>query len=161
MNRRQVILFGVAGLLAVLVALDYARRSYWEQPEQPAVSSRVDGAPVADAGPFLPDFEAFDVIDQRPLFAASRRPPPRTLQEPSMPAPVMRAQDDVRPSFLISGVISGPDGLTVVLVREGGESRRIYAGETFNGWRIDSVNADSVIVTQGNSRWRLPVGQSD
>jgi len=78
-----------------------------------------------------------------------------------MPAPVMRAQDDVRPSFLISGVISGPDGLTVVLVREGGESRRIYAGETFNGWRIDSVNADSVIVTQGNSRWRLPVGQSD
>jgi len=48
-----------------------------------------------------------------------------------------------------------------VLVREGGESRRIYAGETFNGWRIDSVNADSVIVTQGNSRWRLPVGQSD
>ncbi|MCH8490696.1 MAG: hypothetical protein LAT81_12310 [Oceanicaulis sp.] len=162
MKRRQLILFAVAGVLAVLVALDYARQWRPGEAEAPAAAARTETAqaiPSGEAGPFLPDFDAFAVIDERPLFTQTRRPPPRRLTEPAAPVQASHTDSEARPTFLISGVISGPDGLAVVLVREGGESRRIYAGETFNGWRIDSVNTDSVIVTRGNSRWRLPVGQ--
>lgn len=162
MKRRQLILFGVAGVLAVLVVLEYARPWSPGQPEAPAAASRTQIAQAAlsgEAGPFLPEIDAFAVIEARPLFTQTRRPPPPRPTGPVAPVQTSQTDSEARPTFLISGVISGPDGLAVVLVREGGESRRIYAGETFNGWRIDSVNSDSVIVTRGNSRWRLPVGQ--
>jgi hypothetical protein len=162
MKRRQLILFGVAGGLAVLVALQYALPGSPGQPEAPAGVARMDVVPAVspgEAGPFLPGFDVFDVIDERPLFSPARRPPPRRQAEPATPAQPIQPDVEARPTFLISGVISGPDGLAVVLVREGAESRRIHAGETFNGWRFDSVTSDSVVVTQGSSRWRLPVGQ--
>ncbi|MCW5724709.1 MAG: hypothetical protein KIS81_07100 [Maricaulaceae bacterium] len=154
-----MILIGVAAALAALVALDHWRRAAEPSTEVATATAEPAAARPADEGPLLPAFDRFSAIDQRPLFSAARRPPER----PAPVAPVITAQarETGAPAFQVTGVVSGPGRPSAALIRQGADNRRLYAGETFEGWRIESVETDGVVVSRDGERWRLPVGRRE
>ena len=159
MNRRTLILIGVAGILAVLVGLDQ-----WRQASEVAVVQPVrriaEVEIVQESGPFLPEFSSFSAIGTRPLFRADRRPEPVTVIAPVTPVQTVAATD-TPPEFIIVGVVTGPDGRGAATVRDGAETRRVYPGDLVQNWRIDRINPDGVIVTRDGRRWSLPIGERE
>ena len=159
MNQRTLILVGVASVLAVVVVFDQIRRSSGDDVVQP-VRRQVDVEIAQESGPFLPDLGSFSVISSRPLFRADRRPPEAPVVETVTPVTPVTT-DDRPPDFVIVGVVTGPDGRGAATVRDGSETRRVYIGDSVQGWQIDRINPDGVVVVQGNDRWSLPIGERE
>lgn len=159
MNRRTVLLIGVAAVLTILVALRYLGGS---EPVRP----RADTDPVTpvveirlETGEFLPPYEAFDAISARPLFQSDRRPVVATvIQNPVTPAVAIMQVEE--PRFTVIGTVTGPTG-SVATIRSDGETRRVYRGDTIEGWRIDVIRQDSIDVSQSGEAFRLPIGERE
>jgi hypothetical protein len=78
----------------------------------------------------------------RPIFSASRRPPPpavapaATAKAPVAPKP----QEPERPKFSLVGTIaSGDEGFGIFLDQSTREALRLKIGEDYQGWRLRSV----------------------
>jgi hypothetical protein len=78
----------------------------------------------------------------RPIFSASRRPPPlavapaATAKAPAAPKP----REPERPKFSLVGTIaSGDEGFGIFLDQSTREALRLKIGEDYQGWRLRSV----------------------
>jgi general secretion pathway protein N len=80
---------------------------------------------------------------ERPIFSASRRPPPRAVAGPRIePAivPVAKPAEPERPTLaLIGAVVGDSDAIAVFLDRTNQKVVRLRAGDTHAGWVLSSV----------------------
>jgi general secretion pathway protein N len=80
---------------------------------------------------------------ERPIFSASRRPPPRIVAgprvEPENVVPVTQAEPERPALALIGAVVGESDAIAVFLDRTNQKVVRLRAGETHLGWVLSSV----------------------
>lgn len=80
---------------------------------------------------------------ERPIFSASRRPPPRAVAGPRIEpviVPVAKPAEPERPALaLIGAVVGDSDAIAVFLDRTNQKIVRLRAGETHAGWVLSSV----------------------
>ena len=167
MNRRLLILLGVAIVLGgIYAATQLGGSGNTVQAIAPggaaAPSGPVRTPPVAqEEGPFLPPLSSFQAIENRPLFRADRRRPAVVVEQP-VPTPVQTpVTNDGPPDVVVVSVVTGPNGRSAATIRQGGETRRVYAGDTVDGWRVDAIRPDGVEVSRDRERWALPVGEPE
>ncbi len=111
-------------------------------PPEPAV------LPVADPGFTMKPLDDFSEIARRPLFIPSRRPlPPDT--EPPRPGP----RTAKRHRFTLKGVVIVDDERMAVLQRGRGRTvLRAVEGEIIDGWLVEAILPDRVVLRQGETR---------
>ena len=87
---------------------------------------------------------------ERPLFSATRRPPPKVDLAQAMtsappPPPIMP------PAVTLIGVVLGT-GEHAVIVQEkaAGKPIRVAVGQDIEGWRVDSIKPRSFILKNGD-----------
>jgi len=80
---------------------------------------------------------------ERPIFSASRRPPPRAVAGPPIEpvaAPVAKPAEPERPALaLIGAVVGDRDAIAVFLDRTNQKIVRLRSGDTHAGWVLSSV----------------------
>lgn len=155
MNRRLALLLAAAGILAILLVL---RQFVWVADDgivRPAVPQQAVTI-RQESGQFLPDFPAFSAIADRPLFRADRRPVP-IPETPQIETPLTTEQGGSEPSFVVVGVGTNENG-GVATIRTDSETLRAYVGDRIEGWRIDAINRASVEVSNGETSYRLFIG---
>jgi len=87
---------------------------------------------------------------ERPLFSATRRPPPKVdLAQAMTPAPP--PPPIVPPAVTLIGVVLGT-GERAVIVQEkaAGKPVRVAVGQDIDGWRVDSIKPRSFILKNGD-----------
>ena len=113
-----------------------------EPPSQPA-----EGAPLPGAAEFaLPPRGDFEETLLRPLFETDRRPP--AVEEGPVAAPSARENP-----FLLVGVIEAEEKRLALVSRgRGGEIMTVGEGQTIDGWRVEAVQEDRVLLVNGEQR---------
>lgn len=108
-------------------------------------------APKRDSGKLLPSgnplwsvpLSVLTATQERPIFSASRRPPPRIVAgpriEPEIAAPVKKPEPERPALALIGAVLGESDAIAVFLDRTNQKIVRLRAGETHLGWVLSSV----------------------
>jgi general secretion pathway protein N len=81
---------------------------------------------------------------ERPIFSASRRPPPRAVAGPriepeNVPVAQKPAEAEHPPLALIGAVVGDSDAIAVFIDRSNQGIVRLRAGETHAGWLLSSV----------------------
>lgn len=167
MNRRLVILLGVAVVLGGIYAVTQLGGSgNTVQAIAPGGASAPAGpvrtpAIAQEEGPFLPPLSSFQAIENRPLFRADRRRPAVVVEQPVEQPVQTPATNDGPPDLVVVSVVTGPNGRSAATIRQAGETRRVYSGDTIDGWRIDAIRPDGVEISRNRERWALPVGESE
>ena len=113
-------------------------------PPEPAV------LPVADPGFTMKPLDDFSEIARRPLFIPSRRPLP-----PDTEAPRPGPRKAERHRFILKGVVIVGDERMAVLVIQQRRSRtvlRVVEGQQIDGWLVEAILADRVVLRQGETR---------
>jgi general secretion pathway protein N len=92
---------------------------------------------------------------ERPIFSASRRPPPRAVVGPliePVAAPVVQkpAEPEHPPLVLIGAVVGESDAIAVFLDRTSLAVVRLRAGEAHSGWELSSVLPREVTLTKAD-----------
>lgn len=104
--------------------------------------------PVREVLPPQPEFtmvaiEDFEGVLARPLFSPSRRPPPE--EQPELP--VTRQEFD----YTLKGVLIDIDARIALLDHKGGGGIvRQAEGTEIDGWLVEEVEADYVVVVRGD-----------
>ncbi len=113
-------------------------------PPEPAVLL------MADPGFTMKPLDDFSEIARRPLFIPSRRRlPPDT--EPPRPSPRPRKAE--RHRFTLKGVVIVDDERMAVLQgRRGRTVLRVVEGEKIDGWLVEAILPDRVVLRQGETR---------
>ena len=142
----------VAVNLALLLALawmwvtpqGHLRNVQW-QPPAPIKPSLGAAAPLPR---WNTDYSRFVVTLDRPLFAATRRPPPK---------PQVQAQpvDSLAEVSIIGVWGAGAQG--GVIARVGPQTRRVKVGEPLAGWTLKEVQTQGATLTRGNEARSLQI----
>jgi len=108
-------------------------------PKPDAVRAPVSGNPLWSV-----PLSALTATQERPIFSASRRPPPRAVAGPHIepvaaPVAAKPAEIEHPPLALIGAVIGDRDAIAVFLDRGTQAIIRLRAGETHAGWLLSSV----------------------
>lgn len=96
----------------------------------------------------------------RPLFERTRRPlePPQTraAPAPALPAPIPRPAADPNALTLL-GVLINDGGHAIALLQRNstGQSVRLQEGDTVDGWTIERIEAEEVVLKQGDTNIAL------
>lgn len=111
----------------------------------------------SEPGPYQPPGEtAFEVIENRPLFAPDRRPPeagsPAAANSPATPA----ALD----GLVLTGIIgAGEDRIAIVEPagppRPGAESLSLRVGGELRGWTVEAIEADRILLVTGTQKYYM------
>jgi general secretion pathway protein N len=108
-------------------------------PNREAVKQPVGGNPLWSV-----PLSVLTATQERPIFSASRRPPPRAVAGPRIEpviVPVAQKPAEVEhpPLALIGAVVGDSDAIAVFLDRTNQAIVRLRAGETHAGWVLSSV----------------------
>lgn len=149
--------------LAIVVALDLAvaggasflwlkPAGNWPEPvavtPEIAVVSAVPGTESATI-----DLSRLTETVDRPLFVASRRPPPPPEAEGPRPA------KDALESVKIVGVFVSEDGKGGAIVQVDGKVRRVLTGESIEAWTLSRIDGRQVLLTrEGGETTTLHLG---
>lgn len=118
-----------------------------------ALASAAD--PVAESSAVnnpvqLQTLDELSVTRERPLFAPTRRPPPKSVapvanrvEPPPPPAPP--------PSLVVLGIISenGEGSAAVRSADKGSKVLRVRTGDDVGGWKIERIEPRRLVLTQG------------
>jgi hypothetical protein len=145
------LLLGLCGGLALLGGAEWAYLSYRvgqsrQILEQP-VDSNVEFDPLGSREFVLPPKDSFSEIVERPLMIQGRRPVSEEAEEPILAGPV--SQGDIQ--IWLMGVVMTPNGMTALLVDGKGNYKRLQIDEKFEGWEVDEMHADRVVLKQGTT----------
>lgn len=158
MTTRLKIMLAVAGVLLVLTMV----QNFVLTGDDGVIQASAPPQSVEirqETGEFLPAYNAFSAIAERPLFRSDRRPAPvEVVDTPTTPQ--ITPTQVGEPDFVVIGVVTGPDG-GVATIRSTTETVRAYVGDTVEGWRVDEIEATGIQVSQGGSRYRLRIGEDD
>ena len=105
------------------------------------------GAPPATAPLRLdtPPAESLALLVERPLFTATRRPPPAGMIEPAATAPPPDTSL-ILGRYRLSGVVVTPDRRLVLLTPKGGSATiSVAKGETLDGWAVTEVEREFIV----------------
>ncbi len=110
------------------------------------------GAPPAAAPLRLdtPPAESLALLVERPLFTATRRPPPPA--EMTAPAAAAPAPDTslILGRYRLSGVVVTPDRRLVLLTRKGGSATiGVAKGEMLDDWALTEVEREFIVFERG------------
>ncbi|MBL8250631.1 MAG: hypothetical protein JNK31_03060 [Candidatus Competibacter sp.] len=151
----------LAGLIFWLLVASLASAALvWQlnHPPRAAVNSAGQKMPelpvVEPIKPYrLPAQGKYHEIDARPLFVATRRPEPPVPEEPAAEPPPAGPEK----KFLLLGVAISPGATTVLLRPEGPNAKtvRVKLGETLDGWALDKVFPNRVVIRQGQTTREL------
>jgi hypothetical protein len=119
--------------------------------------SRAGGKPGADAADGgaahpLADLALGELRDtlRRPLFERTRRPvePPPRAAPAAIPGPGADPQ-----ALTLLGVLKSDGGDAIALLRRNpsGQNVRLQEGETVDGWTVERIEADTVVLKQGDT----------
>jgi general secretion pathway protein N len=108
---------------------------------------------------------ALTATQERPLFSASRRPPPRAVAgPPTQPVivPVAKPAEPERPALLLIGAVVGhSDAIAIFLDRTNQGVVRLRAGDSHAGWVLSSVQPREVILKKDDQTEVLALQRSD
>jgi len=103
--------------------------------------------PAAKSAPALPPMSAYAEVTERPLFSPSRQP-----------APPEAAQEDLGNSsaFTLLGIVIS-EGERMALIEHGkpGVVARLKEGQAVEGWRVQTIEADRVILEHAGTQQPL------
>lgn len=119
-------------------------------PEASIVASAPDeAAQLGDTRTFSPrPIETYAGIEARPLFMSSRRPQP-----PSAPAAGGQSGHD---SLMLAGVILMRDKrIAMIETKRTAGVAVVHEGESVEGWRVDEIAADRVVISQNADVFEL------
>ena len=102
---------------------------------------------------------------ERPIFSASRRPPPRAVAAPSVDrvsALPPKAAAPERPSLaLIGAVVGESDAIAVFLDQASQKIVRLHQGESHTGWELSSVQPREVTLRKADRTEVLALKRQD
>jgi general secretion pathway protein N len=102
---------------------------------------------------------------ERPIFSASRRPPPRAVVGPRIEpviVPVAKPAEPERPALaLIGAVVGDSDAIAVFLDRTNQKIVRLRSGDTHAGWVLSSVQGREVTLKKAEQTEVLALQRSD
>ena len=102
---------------------------------------------------------------ERPIFSASRRPPPRGVAGPRIEpvmVPVAQPAEPERPALtLIGAVVGDSDAIAVFLDRTNQKIVRLRAGDTHEGWALSSVLGREVTLKKAEQTEVLVLQRQD
>jgi general secretion pathway protein N len=102
---------------------------------------------------------------ERPIFSASRRPPPRAVAGPSIEpvnVPAAKLAEPERPPLALIGVVVGDnDAIAVFLDRTSQRIVRLRQGEALGGWVLSSVLRREVTLKQADQTETLVLVRAD
>ncbi|WP_354121814.1 hypothetical protein [Bradyrhizobium sp. LA6.12] len=145
-----------------------------------ATSSRMDilsddAAPSAaesvDVGTMRPiarrsvPLSALTVTQERPIFSATRRPPPRAVaaspvEEVNVPAPP-RPVEGPPPLLLVGAVVGEGGDIAIFVNRNDQKVVRLRQGESLGGWSLTEVQPREVTLKQGDRSEVLALQRPD
>ena len=103
----------------------------------------------------VPPLDQYSEIVERPLFLETRRPPPPEIPDVAVEEEEQPVEEQV---FTLLGVMVTPDSkMALVEVDESGNVARLKVGDEVEGWELDSVSADNVVLRKGESVKNLPL----
>lgn len=152
MKNRVLVALGVTNiLLAAGLAMLWVdeqgqlRNVHWDRP-MPVQSDYMQMLPLLSQRDVSARTDTFLVLLERPLFSSTRRPPP----PPAPPAPP--APPDTLANAQVLGIFQA-DGMTGIIAKIDGKSRRIRINEVVSGWQLLSVHErGAVFVNSGQTR---------
>jgi general secretion pathway protein N len=102
---------------------------------------------------------------ERPIFSASRRPPPRAVAGPLIQpviAPVAKPAEPERPALMLIGAVVGDsDAIAVFLDRTNQKIVRLRSGDTHAGWVLSSVLGREVTLKKAEQTEVLVLQRQD
>lgn len=108
------------------------------QPAREPAKPPVSGNPLWSV-----PLAALTATQERPIFSASRRPPPRAVAGPQIEpvaAPMAKPAEPERPALaLIGAVVGDKDAIAVFVDRTNQGIVRLRAGDSHRGWVLSSV----------------------
>ncbi|WP_246161155.1 hypothetical protein [Bradyrhizobium sacchari] len=97
---------------------------------------------------------ALTATQERPIFSASRRPPPRPVAGASVEevqdAPPPKPVEAPPPLLLVGAVVGERDGIAILVSRIDQKVVRLRQGETLGGWSLTAVQPREVTFKQGD-----------
>jgi general secretion pathway protein N len=108
---------------------------------------------------------ALTVTQERPIFSASRRPPPRAVaalpvEEAAAPPPPKSAEA-LPPLVLLGAVVGEGDAIAILLDRTDQKVIRLREGEARAGWSLTSVQSREVTFKRGDRSEVLALQRPD
>jgi general secretion pathway protein N len=102
---------------------------------------------------------------ERPIFSASRRPPPRAVAGPPIQpvvVPVAKPAEPERPALaLIGAVVGDNDAIAVFLDRTNQKIVRLRSGDAHAGWVLSSVQGREVTLKKAEQTEILALQRRD
>lgn len=146
-NRRgaALLLAGLCCALATIIAVEFSGEASERAPPPAAASLR--SLPPLPAAFGLPPLASYAEVAERPLFSAARRRPPEAAGQDLL---------GKSNSFVLVGVIISKAG-RVALVQHGqsGELARLGEGQAVEGWTLQSILPDRVVLQHGATEYEL------
>jgi general secretion pathway protein N len=134
---------------------------------KPLVGQKRDPAklPVSGNPLWSIPLSVLTATQERPIFSASRRPPPRAVAGPPIQpvmAPVAKPAEPERPAlFLIGAVVGDNDAIAVFLDQTNQKIVRLRSGDTHAGWVLSSVQGREVILKKAEQTEVLALQRQD
>jgi general secretion pathway protein N len=106
-----------------------------------------------------------NATQERPLFSASRRPPPRAVAGPRfepVAVPVAKpAEPEYPPLALIGAVVGDNDAIAVFMDRTNQKIVRLRTGDTHAGWELSSILRREVTLKKADQTEVLVLQRQD
>jgi general secretion pathway protein N len=134
---------------------------------KPLVGQKRDPAklPVSGNPLWSVPLSVLTATQERPIFSASRRPPPRAVAGPLIQpviVPVSKPAEPERPALLLIGAVVGDtDAIAVFLDRTNQGIVRLRAGDSHAGWVLSSVLPREVTLKKADQTEVLVLQRQD
>ena len=141
--------------IAAIAVLSLALPMYWPLPvPEGSLSEDLSAAEIADYLNFEPVVAETSVA--RPLFHANRRPPVKVAQLPTPKAPERKPTF----SFELVGIMGSEAASRTVFLFHTGTKETLTgrAGQVLDGWYIETINSDSVVLSGDQGTKTLSIG---
>lgn len=107
---------------------------------------------------------ALTATQERPIFSAMRRPPPRAVAASPVeesPAPPLKPVEAPPPLLLVGAVVGEGDAIAILVNRIDQKVVRLRQGESLGGWSLTSVQPREVTFKQGERSEVLALQRPD
>jgi len=148
------LLFLVASaVLALVMLLEWAHFRSVRADLKSRLAAKVEvnlaAAKNEDESYGLPAIDEYSEMTSRPLFVEGRRPP--DTDEASTATTVVQTPLTLK----LMGVVVTPKDKTALLVDPKGKYKRARKNAVIDGWKLVEIDADKVILTQGDEQQEL------
>lgn len=109
-------------------------------------------------------FSVLTVTQERPIFSATRRPPPRAVAAAPVEEVHARPPKPVEappPLMLVGAVVGEGDAIAILVNRTDQKVVRLRQGESLGGWSLTSVQPREVTFKQGDRSEVLALQRPD